>query len=249
MQNQGLADAFGQATQIVAFTGAGISAESGVPTYRGSGGMWNVYDPDKYAHIDYFYKDPSYYWQFFRDIRYPSLQKAQANAAHYALTSLEEAGLLRAVITQNIDGLHQAAGTQQVLELHGTTRVYTCLGCSKQFSMDQAYAMIQTELPPKCPQCQGLIRPGTVMFGEALPMTILEKAEEMALCADHFLCIGSSLVVQPAASFPVIAKKNGARLVIINQDPTPLDDMADLVLHERASEGLVSAVQMCLQQL
>ncbi len=247
MQYQALAEVFCQSTRIVAFTGAGISAESGVPTYRGSDGMWNVYDPDKYANIDYFYKDPSYYWEFFRDVRYPSLQKAQANAAHYALTSLEEAGLLQAVITQNIDGLHQAAGTQHVLELHGTTRVYTCLGCSRQFSMNQVYELIQAELPPKCPQCQGLIRPGTVMFGEALPMPVLEKAEEMALSTDLFLCIGSSLVVQPAASFPVIAKQNGARLAIINKDPTPLDGMADLVLHENAGQSLVPAVQMCLQ--
>ncbi|MDZ7762171.1 MAG: NAD-dependent deacylase [Desulfovermiculus sp.] len=243
MNINALQDMLGQSKYTVAFTGAGISAESGVPTYRGAGGMWNVYDPDKYANIDYFYQDPSYYWQFFRDVRYPSLHQAQPNTAHNALVSLERLSLLHTVITQNIDGFHQTAGSQKVLELHGSTRVYTCMQCKEQFSMHQVFEFLESKLPPTCPKCQGLIRPGTVMFGEALPMQVLHKAEEAALQADLFMCIGSSLVVQPAASFPVVAKQSGAWLVIVNKDPTPLDDMADLVFHQSASEVLVPLVQ------
>ncbi len=244
-----LQDMLEQSKSTVAFTGAGISAESGIPTYRGAGGMWNIYDPDKYANIEYFYKDPNYYWQFFRDVRYPSLREARPNQAHKALASLQEMGLLQVVITQNIDGLHQAAGSGNVLELHGSTRVYTCMQCTEHYSFHQAYELVQANLPPTCQKCGGVIRPGTVMFGEALPMQVLQEAKKSALQADLFMCIGSSLVVQPAASFPVQAKQNGASLVIINKDQTPLDDMADLAFRQDASEVLVPVVQALEQKM
>ncbi len=243
MSIKALQDILEQSRYTVAFTGAGISAESGVPTYRGAGGMWTEYDPEKYASIDYFHKDPSYYWKFFRDVRYPSLRQAQPNEAHKALAFLEQIKSLQAVITQNIDGLHQAAGSTNVLELHGSTRVYTCMQCWTQFSMHQAYELIQTQLPPVCPKCQGLIRPGTVMFGEALPLQVLDQVEEAVQKSDLFLCIGSSLVVQPAASFPVLAMQNGAKLVIVNKEPTPLDHLANLVFHQSASQVVVPIVQ------
>lgn len=243
MSLQALQEMLEQSKHTVAFTGAGISADSGVPTYRGAGGMWNTYDPEKYANIEYFHKDPSYYWQFFRDVRYPALSQARPNKAHQALAALERMGRLQAVITQNIDGLHQAAGSGEVLELHGSTRVYACMQCRAEFSMQRAYELVQAQLPPACPQCAGLIRPGTVMFGEALPSHALRKAEEQALQADLFLCMGSSLVVQPAASFPVLARQHGAWLVIVNKDPTPLDDMADLVLHQNVGQALAPVVR------
>ena len=223
---------------MVAFTGAGISAESGIPTYRGDDGVWHKYDPEKYANISYFLRDPSYYWNFFKDVRYPVLKKAKPNKAHIILAELEKKGILKCVITQNIDGLHQLAGSKRVFELHGNTRTIYCMNCQKKYSLDEVYEKIaKNEIPPKC-TCGGVLRPDVVFFGEQLPVDVLEQAREESLKADLFVVIGSSLVVQPAASLPLIAKQNGAKLVIINKDPTPLDSRADLVFHEKASKVL-----------
>ena len=223
--------------QIVAFTGAGFSAESGISTYRGAGGLWSRYDPSKYADINYFLKDPSYYWSFIRDERYPTLKKVKPNDGHYALVELEKRGKLYRVITQNIDGLHQIAGSSDVIELHGNTRKILCMSCDKTYSMDEVYKHLEKELPPRC-SCGGVLKPGTVLFGEPLPEHALDMAMLAAKNCDMFLVLGSSLVVYPAASMPRIAKKNDAVLVIVNIDPTPLDDMADLVINESASKIL-----------
>ncbi len=230
-----------EATGLVAFTGAGISAESGIPTYRGDDGLWNKYDPDKFANIDYFYKNPYYYWTFFKDIRYPLISKAAPNAGHLALTRLEVAKKLSTVITQNIDGLHQEAGSINVLELHGNTRRIICLQCNAVYDFDSVYALLDHQLPPQCQACGGMLKPDVVFFGESLSMQVLEAAIDAAQSCDLFLVVGSSLVVHPAASLPMAAKKNGARLVIINKDPTPLDHLADLVLHGAASSVLSGA--------
>ena len=232
-----------EAQNIVVFTGAGISAESGIPTYRGSGGVWNKYDPEKYANVNFFYKDPSYYWSFFKEVRYPVLKSAAPNAAHKVLARMEESGKLRAVITQNIDGLHQEAGSRSVLELHGNTRSFACVGCGQTYTLDEVFALLETELPPPCRTCRGLIKPSVVMFGEPLPGDILKEAEVQSRNCDLFLSIGSSLMVQPAASMPVIAKRSGAKLVIINKDVTRLDAMADLVIHGTASRILKEALE------
>ena len=223
--------------QIVAFTGAGFSAESGISTFRGAGGLWSKYDPSIYADINYFNADPTYYWSFFRDERYPVIKKAKPNAGHNALVELEKRGKLYRVITQNIDGLHQVAGSSDVIELHGNTRKVFCRSCNKIYSMDEAYMLLQKELPPRC-SCGGILKPGTVLFGEPLPQYALDMATLAAKNCDMFLVLGSSLVVYPAASLPRIAKKNGAALVIINIDPTPLDEMADIVINESASKVL-----------
>ena len=226
------------ARHMVAFTGAGISAESGIPTYRGDDGLWNKYDPAKFANIDNFFKDPAYYWNFFREVRYPVISKARPNPAHTALARLEDEGILKSVITQNIDGLQQVAGSQNVLELHGNTRRIVCLGCERHHTMDDVYVQLDDQLPPTCPDCGGTLKPDVVFFGESLPGDILENAIAQTQASDLFLVVGSSLVVQPAASLPVAARRNGARLVIINRDPTPLDGAADLVFHESASQVL-----------
>ena len=223
--------------KIVAFTGAGFSAESGISTYRGAGGLWSRYDPSKYADINYFLKDPSYYWSFIRDERYPTLKKVKPNDGHYALVELEKREKLYRVITQNIDGLHQIAGSSDVIELHGNTRKILCMSCDKTYSMDEVYKRLEKELPPRC-SCGGVLKPGTVLFGEPLPEHALDMAMLAAKNCDMFLVLGSSLVVYPAASMPRIAKKNDAVLVIVNIDPTPLDDMADLVINESASKVL-----------
>ena len=226
------------ARRIVAFTGAGISAESGIPTYRGDDGVWHKYDPNKYANIHSFLKDPEYYWNFFKEVRYPVIKKAKPNKAHIALASLEENGKLEAVITQNIDGLHQLAGSKMVLELHGNTRLISCLNCKKQHTMDEVYSRLETQLPPLCSECGGILKPEVVFFGESLPVTVLEEAVNITNECDLFFTIGSSLIVQPAASLPLMAKEKGAKLVIINKDATPLDTFADIVFHTTASEVL-----------
>jgi NAD-dependent deacetylase len=233
-----LKEALCNAGHAVAFTGAGISAESGIPTYRGADGVWHKYDPAKYANIRSFLENPSYYWSFFKEVRYPGLKKAQPNRAHIALAVLEERQTLRAVITQNIDGLHRMAGSRRVLELHGNTRHISCLHCARKHTMDEVFSRLATQFPPACSACGGALKPDVVFFGESLPPGVLEEAADEARRCDLFLAIGSSLLVQPAATLPLIAKEHGAHLVIINLEPTPLDAMADLVFQAGASDVL-----------
>jgi len=223
---------------VVAFTGSGISAESGIPTYRGTPGFWTSYDPSKYASIDYFREDPSYFWSFFKDTRKPMIHEAKPNPAHQTLAALEEQTLLDAVITQNIDGLHQAAGSREVIELHGSYTKFSCTQCSAGYPLSHIEREIETTIPPLCVECDSVIRPDIVFFGEMLPADALEKAYQMAAQAKLFLVIGSSLVIYPAAQIPQIAKQSGARLAIINLEPTHLDQYADWVFHEKAGELL-----------
>ena len=230
------------AEHVIAFTGAGISAESGISTYRGQGGIWNKYDPNIYANIDTFLKDPTYYWNFFRDVRYPMVKNAQSNPGHRALAELEKMGRLQAVITQNIDELHQQSGSTRVIELHGTTRKYFCLKCGQRFDFDNVYEMSGKEIPPSCSECQGMIRPDVIMFGEALKTDVLRAAFEEAEACDFVLAIGSSLVVYPAADIPARARRRGAKLAIINKDETPMDHSANYVLREAAGSVLPAIV-------
>lgn len=223
---------------LVVFSGAGLSAESGIPTYRGAGGLWSKYDPSKYADIQYFNQDPSYYWRFFKEERYPVIKAARPNRAHEALVKLEQQGTLFQVITQNIDGLHQEAGQIKVCELHGNTRRIICLECNRSYHMDEVYRGLEKTLPPLC-SCGGLLKPDVVLFGEPLPQDAMNTAWQAARECDTFLVVGSSLVVNPAAQIPLLAKQNGSLLLIINIDPTPLDEMADLVIHLPASEVLM----------
>jgi NAD-dependent deacetylase len=227
---------------LVAFTGAGISSESGIPTYRGAGGLWTKYDPDKYASIYYFMKEPEYYWNFFKDVRYPVLKKAAPNAAHNALVTLERKGNLKELITQNIDDLHRVAGQSKVIELHGNTMKISCMDCGKTITIDEAYERLKTELPPRC-ECGGALKPNVVFFGEQLPQDALMEAQSAAESCDAFLVVGSSLVVHPAAQLPVVAKQNGASLIIVNVDPTPFDGLADVVINEKAAEILPRLVK------
>jgi NAD-dependent deacetylase len=228
---------------IVAFTGAGHSAESGIPTYRGKSGLWDKYDPNIYANINYFLQDSSYYWNFFRELRYPLLMKAKPNIGHLALADLEAMGKLKAVITQNIDGLHQEAGSSSVIELHGTSRIIYCMNCAQEYSLDEVFSILEEKLPPPCRECQGKLRPAVVFFGEPLAPLTLQSAHEQAEKCDFLLAVGSSLVVYPAADIPLRAKQSGSRLAIINKDPTPLDDLADYVINDEAGKTLSRIVQ------
>ena len=229
-----LKEIINKSNKIVIFTGAGISSESGIPTYRGEDGLWSKYDPNIYANIDIFLQDPSYYWHYFKDERYPIIKNAKPNVNHYSIVELEKKGKVKCVITQNIDGLHQMAGSLKVIELHGNTRIITCLKCEKEFSMDEIFEIINEKIPPLC-TCGGQLKTNTILFGEPLPYKAIHDAEEASKNCDLFLVIGSSLVVYPAANLPIIAKKNNSSLVIINLDGTPLDEIADLVINDLAS--------------
>lgn len=229
---------------IVVFTGAGISAESGIPTYRGEDGLWSKYDPNIYANITYFHQDPSYYWNFFQEVRYPMIKKVKPNKAHQALAELEATGNLRTVITQNIDGLHQEAGSSSVIELHGTTRNIYCLNCSHEYSMDEVFSLLEVQIPPLCSECKGQLRPAVVFFGEALNSEILRLAFEEAENCDLLLAVGSSLVVYPAADIPWIAKQGGGTLALINKQKTPLDVMADYVINDEAGKILPEIIRI-----
>jgi NAD-dependent deacetylase len=233
-----------ESRHMVTFTGAGISAESGIPTYRGEGGLWHKYDPSLYANINTFLQNPSYYWSFFRDVRYPMLKKVKPNKSHLALAEIEEMGNLKTVITQNIDGLHQEAGSSSVIELHGTTRIIYCMTCSQKYTMDEVFFMLEVQIPPLCSECKGRLRPDVVFFGEVLKPQILASAYAEAEKCDFLLVVGSSLVVYPAADIPLKAKRMGAALALINKETTPLDDLADYVIHDEAGKVLPQVVKL-----
>lgn len=245
-QAERTADLLRDLNRVVVFTGAGISAESGIPTYRGADGMWKKYDPEKFASIEHFRRDPSYYWSFFRDERYPTLKKARPNPGHSALARLEAGGVLRCVITQNIDGLHQEAGSRNVIELHGNARFVGCLDCGMVYGMEEIASQLAPGKPPvpECMQCSGRLKPTVVLFGESLPEDAVQEAAQEASACDAMICVGTSLVVYPAAAFPLSTLENGGRLVIVNTEPTPMDNLAEIVVRKPAGEFLPELAQV-----
>lgn len=230
--------------RMVAMTGAGASAASGVPTYRGAGGSWSRYDPARYASIDHFREDPTYYWSFFRDERYPALSRAKPNPVHTSLAELERQGRMTALVTQNIDGLHRAAGSRRVLELHGNSHRFRCENCEAERSAEVVRRLLDEACPPECPGCgRPSLRPDVVLFGEALPIAVLAEAVDEMTGTDLVIVVGSSLVVEPAASLPLRALRRGAKLAILNVDPTPLDGQACLLVREPADKVLPAALK------
>jgi NAD-dependent deacetylase len=232
----------------VALTGAGVSAESGIPTFRGSGGLWSQYDPVKVASLDNFMRDPSAYWIVAKE-RGPAVLAARPNPGHRALAGLENAGHLVALVTQNTDGLHQDAGSRHVIELHGSGRTVQCLDCGTRETRADVQARLDVEMPPRCRMCGGVfLKPTVVLFGEAMPIPAVEEAFTLARAADVMLVVGSSLVVYPAAHVPLAAVEAGATLIVLNAEPTPIDRFAEVVIRGRSGEvlpelaALVSAV-------
>jgi NAD-dependent deacetylase len=226
------------ADEVVAFTGAGISTESGIPDFRSPGGVWATSQP---VYFDEFMSSASARQEYWRQkaATHDGFMNSAPNAGHQVLAEWERQGRLRAVITQNIDGLHQVAGNNSVLELHGTARAVSCLDCGARFEAGPMVEYFRAhDRPPDCPECGGRLKHATVSFGQQLPSDVLQESMRLSERADLFFAIGSSLVVQPAASLPALAKQNGARLVIINRDPTPLDDVADVVIHASIGESL-----------
>jgi NAD-dependent deacetylase len=232
------------ARSCVALTGAGISAESGIPTFRGEGGLWRQYDPVKVASIEYFMADPSAYWEVSKSRGSVALA-ARPNAGHHALVVLEASGHLVAVATQNTDGLHQDAGSRNVIELHGSGRTVQCLDCGNREARSHVQARLEVEMPPRCPRCGGLfLKPTVVLFGEPLPQPAIQQAIAFAREADVMLVVGSSLLVYPAADIPLVALRSGAQLIIVNAEPTPFDEAAAVALHGKSGEILPEIVDL-----
>ncbi len=221
--------------KAVALTGAGISTESGIPDFRSAGGVWAKY---RTVFFDEFMESADGRYEYWRQKceLHREFALAQPNAGHRVLAEWEAAGRIRGVITQNIDGLHQLAGNRRVLELHGTARQAACLDCRERFDIEPFITQFrETNAVPDCPACGGRLKHATISFGQMLPPDVLMEATRWSRDADLLLAIGSSLVVTPAADLPRVANERGARFVIINRDPTPLDPLADANL--RGSTG------------
>ena len=229
------------ATNVVVFTGAGVSTESGIPDFRSPGGFWTKFDPDDFT-IDKFMMNPETrrkQWRFL--ISGDLLKDARPNAAHLAIAELEKLGKMNCVITQNIDNLHQKAGNdpEKVFELHGNMRWVLCMDCGERYPLEEILQQNGAlDEVPVCGRCSGILKPDVIFFGEALPEETLSNAMWHAGHCDLFLVVGSSLVVYPAASMPLYAKEAGASLVIVNLSTTPADKMADVVIHGSAGETM-----------
>lgn len=235
-----------ESSRAVVFTGAGISTESGIPDFRSPGGIWSRYRPINFQDFVSSEKMRIESWRRRFAIE-ELLQEARPNAGHLAVARLVQAGRVSAVITQNIDGLHQQAGVpdEKVIELHGNAMYAACLDCGRRFEIEEVRAVFEKEngqKAPVCDTCGGMVKTATISFGQPMPVDQMRAAQQETLACDLFLSMGSSLVVYPAAGFPEIAKRNGARLVIINRDPTPMDAQADLVIHGKIGPVLSAAV-------
>ncbi len=232
-----------EATSGIAFTGAGISTESGIPDFRSPGGVWSKNAPVMYDDFLTSRLERIRYWKMRREM-YGDFKAAKPNAGHVAIAGLEAMGHLAGVVTQNIDGLHQDAGSTLVVELHGTNRMVACVSCGKEWEPDAVTARLDAgEDDPDCDECGSPIKSKTISFGQAMPVTEMQQAFQLSTKADVYLAIGSSLVVEPAASMPRHAKQHGATLVIINKTETPLDPMADLVIREGIGDTMSAVMK------
>jgi len=221
------------ARNVVALTGAGISVDSGITPFRGKGGLWEKFDPMEVAHIDAFMKDPARVWNLLvKDLK-ETLDTASPNDGHMGLAKLEEMGKLTTVITQNIDGLHQAAGNTDVIEFHGSFAWQRCMDCDHKYETGKVDI---SKIPPRC-SCGGILRPDAVFFGEMIPQDAMWRSRQAATDCDLMLVVGTSAVVQPAALMPVYAKESGAKIVEINPEKTPLTvEISDYLIMGKAGE-------------
>jgi NAD-dependent deacetylase len=241
-----------EAKRGVVFTGAGISTESGIPDFRGPDGFWKRNDQAKFTFQNYV-ADPEHRkerWRMAAERRSFMRTDVEPNAGHRAIARLEELGRIRGVVTQNVDGLHQDAGSKEVLELHGTSRKVVCLECREGWPTPVILERVTAgEADPSCTYCGGILKSATISFGQSMPADIVEEAQRWSLRADLFIVVGSSLIVYPAAAMPSIAKQSGARLVIINREPTEQDDLADVLIHGDAGPTLSAIVERVERQL
>jgi NAD-dependent deacetylase len=229
-----------QSKKVVVFTGAGFSTESGVPDFRSPGGVWDKFDPGElnYQNILRSEEIREKYWRMHR-MMWETIRDAQPNDGHHAIAELHRLGRLDCVITQNTDGLHQKAGVpgEMVLELHGTMQSAYCLSCGQKYPRADVHdKMLAGEKVPRCDSCNGILKPSTIAFGQSMPERETRESEARSASCDMFLSAGSSLVVYPAAQMPVVAKRGGARLVIINMTATPHDHYADVTISAKTGE-------------
>lgn len=230
-----------EASYLIALVGAGLSKESGIPTFRGGDGLWDKYGEPPMDGYQRFLADPAGWWAERLAERERggelarAIEQAQPNAGHRALAEMERLGLLKHIITQNIDNLHQEAGSSAITEIHGNRTKLRCIECGRRWPRQE---FLSDQVPPRCPDCQGLVKHDTVMFGEPIPRDALASCYEQAQRADAVLLVGTSAVVYPAAEFPVIAYRRGARLIEVNPQPTPLTELCSAVLRAPAGAAL-----------
>jgi len=233
-----LAELIGESGCTVALTGAGVSVPSGIPDFRTpETGLWANVDPMEVAHIDVFERDPARFWSYYRP-RFHSLGDKRPNPAHEALAELERRGLLAGVITQNIDRLHRAAGSKNVVEVHGSIETSSCRRCDASFGVEAVEALFNSDGIAECDACGGPVKPDVVLFGELLPEAAMRRAQELAAQADLMLCVGASLAVHPVAGLPGITLACGGRVAIVTKSATPYDAEAVLKLDGEVDEEL-----------
>jgi NAD-dependent deacetylase len=233
-----LAELLGQSRRAVALTGAGVSVPSGIPDFRTpETGLWAKVDPMEVAHISVFERDPERFWSYYRP-RFSSLGDKEPNRAHAALAELERRGLIEGVITQNIDRLHRAAGSENVIEVHGSIETSSCTICATAFELEQVDDLFDERGVAWCASCGGAVKPDVILFGELLRESVMARATELAERADLMLCVGSSLAVHPVAGLPQLTLSGGGRLAIVTKGETPYDRDAELKLEGEVDEEL-----------
>ena len=228
----------------IIFTGAGISTESGIPDYRSQGGIWDKFRPVYFDEFMSAREAREDYWRRWQAL-YTGITRAEPNAGHAAIARLDQMGLLEALITQNVDGLHQEAGLadKKIIELHGNTRRIRCMSCRSITATEEIQARLNSgDAAPEC-ECGGYLKPDTISFGQAMPLDAVEKATALSHKSDFFLVVGSTLLVQPAAHMPVYAKQNNAFLAIVNLSDTPCDNMCDVLIRDKAGKVLQRIVK------
>jgi len=225
-------------SHVTVFTGAGISVESGIPPFRGENGVWNKYDPSKFS-IDYFHQNPKHSWELIKEVFYEIYNEARPNKAHEILAQWENKGIIDAVITQNIDGLHQRAGSNEVYEFHGTTSRLVCLNCNQKVRLEDEddISELLADLPPKCPQCGGILKPDFIFFGEGIPQNAYRLSINETKNADLFLVIGTTGEVMPASLLPQEASAKGAKIIEVNIKPSNYtNNITDIFLEGKATK-------------
>jgi NAD-dependent deacetylase len=237
-----LADLIRARQPCVVLTGAGVSTESGIPDFRSPTGLWAKFDPLEYGSIEAFRRDPLKVWSFYKP-RVAMLTEAAPNPAHHALAELERLGLVEALVTQNIDCLHERAGSREVIEVHGSIRTATCPGCGERHGLERVLELLEGADAPVCPACGGILKPDVVFFGELLPPEAIQRAFELARSARLLLVVGSALEVHPVAGLPLETLGAGGALALVNRGPTPYDAQASLRLDGSAGEILPAAVE------
>lgn len=233
-------DLIEKAEHLVVFTGAGISIESGIPTFRGENGLWEKYDMN-YLTLDYFNNSPAASWVFNKKIFYETFEGKKPNLAHLALSELESNGIVKSVITQNIDDMHTLAGSENVIEFHGNARLAVCTKCHKKYKIDNE---LISNMPPKCDACNEVLKPDFIFFGESLDENVYNDAFNEAEKADVVLVIGTTGIIRPASNVPIYAKETGAKIIEINTNVSEYtEEITDVFIHEKATVAMGKIVE------